>query len=75
MKTFSITVTWQHKGTGYTRQDANVVKAGNLKAAVSQVLNGEFKKKRTAWREPAGAYFTVKATCLGPEIHIPEGKE
>lgn len=75
MKTYVVKTTWQVKGTGYSLTDTHMVKASSVKAAAAQALNGAYKKARRGWREAAGAFFSVQLTVLGPEIHIPEGRE
>jgi hypothetical protein len=64
MKTYSVDVRWDHKGTKYPKEDHTRVKCTSMAIAANMGIRKIKEANRTSWREPVGSSIRVSVTLI-----------
>lgn len=59
MKTFSVAIKWNHKGTKYPRSESIVIEATSFMVAAYRAIKQIKKANRSTWKEPVGSSIRV----------------
>ncbi len=66
MKTFSIRISWNHKGTKYQKYVRLTIDASSAKVAATRALKIVKQTNKGSWREPIGAEISMNLLVIEP---------
>jgi hypothetical protein len=67
MKTYSVRIAWNHKGSRYDCFDTFRLKASSVAAAASKAVAVIKKRHKDSYREPANSQVSIHVLVIGDE--------